>query len=152
MYEVLPRYSCGSPAMVSEAIALRVIEEEKIFHQHYLKGSYGLERQKYAELAGMEGIVILGDGRGHFVDAITGRDYSNVPYGNIRHPELLHWTQKGRQAKYFFHREELCTLPVARFLDGNMVQVLKALQEKHGMDIYSEEVAALWKTRVYFGS
>jgi len=56
-YYVSPRYTPGSPAMVSEEIALRVITEEQKSYEHAVAGVLGAEAQAKAFSIGMVGIV-----------------------------------------------------------------------------------------------
>jgi hypothetical protein len=56
-FNVAPRYTCGSPAMVSAAIALRVADEEKEGYAVTLEGVYGPEAKALAERAGLRRIA-----------------------------------------------------------------------------------------------
>lgn len=56
-YNVYPRYTSGSPAMVSESIALKVAAEEKHFIEHALDGAWGEVEKARAEKLGLRGIV-----------------------------------------------------------------------------------------------
>lgn len=76
---VRPRYSCGSPAMVTDDIALRVADDEKSDYAHILEGIEGAERKKRAEILGLRGIAYVmaekGSGRNFrwlIFDLITG--------------------------------------------------------------------------------
>lgn len=62
-YNVSPRYSPGSPALVSREIALKVARDEKEFIQHALEGAWGEEQKKRAERLGLRGIVEARDER-----------------------------------------------------------------------------------------
>lgn len=80
-YNVAPRYTCGSPALANASTAAKVAHEEKQFIEHYLDGTYGPEKQAYAQQAGLGGIVErrheIRDGwRVH--DVITGRDFDRL--------------------------------------------------------------------------
>jgi hypothetical protein len=56
-WDVAPRYTGGSPAMVDRETARRVAVQEKLSYEHALKGIYGpLEQVKAAGL-GLAGIV-----------------------------------------------------------------------------------------------
>ena len=52
-FNVAPRYTCGSPALVNPRIARHVAEEERRAYEHHLEGIYGEERQKRAEEKGL---------------------------------------------------------------------------------------------------
>lgn len=52
-FNVRPRYTAGSPAMVSEDIARRVAEEEREDYQRALDGTYGPEAQERARRDGL---------------------------------------------------------------------------------------------------
>jgi hypothetical protein len=58
-YNVAPRYTCGSPAIVRHELALRVAEEEREAYERVLSGSYGQEQQESAERSGLGSV----DGR-----------------------------------------------------------------------------------------
>ena len=55
---VRPRYSCGSPAMVHDAVALQVAREEREDYEHALSGSYGEAQKRCARLLGLRGIAV----------------------------------------------------------------------------------------------
>ena len=56
-YNVAPRYTPGSPAMVAQHIAERVIEQEQDGYRHALEGIYGVDAQRVAQTQGLAGIV-----------------------------------------------------------------------------------------------
>lgn len=56
-YHVAPRYTAGSPASVSEEIALQVAGEEIGAYGRAISGRYGEEMQKQAQALGLRGIV-----------------------------------------------------------------------------------------------
>jgi hypothetical protein len=56
-FNVRPRYSAGSPAMVDEKTARRVAVEEQQAHQHAKEGFYGAEQQYQAEHDPLLGIA-----------------------------------------------------------------------------------------------
>lgn len=56
-YNVNPRYSAGSPAMVDKDTALKLVDDECMAHQATLEGIYGPERVAEAKEAGLHGIV-----------------------------------------------------------------------------------------------
>jgi len=79
---VRPRYSCGSGAMVHDAVALKVAREEREDYAHALSGIYGEEQKKRAELLGLRGIAVAmaeqGSGRNFrwlVFDLVTGECY-----------------------------------------------------------------------------
>jgi hypothetical protein len=53
MFDVRPRYTPGSPGLVDDPQAQRVIEEERTAHQHALEGVYGAEQQARATTLGL---------------------------------------------------------------------------------------------------
>lgn len=57
-FTVRPRYSAGSPAMVSEAIALRVACQEREGYEAALSGIYGVPARERARRDGLAGIVL----------------------------------------------------------------------------------------------
>jgi hypothetical protein len=56
-FNVAPRYSPGSPALVDEGIARKVAEDEKRFIEHALEGVWGEAQKARAEKLGLRGIV-----------------------------------------------------------------------------------------------
>lgn len=56
-WNVAPRYTCGSPASVSEVLALRVADEEKAAYAAHLEGVYGPDAKADAERRGLRRIA-----------------------------------------------------------------------------------------------
>lgn len=56
-FNVAPRYTSGSPAMVTEETALRVAAQEQRSYQHALEGIYGPDEQSKAMSKGLNGIA-----------------------------------------------------------------------------------------------
>ena len=56
-YEVRPRYTSGSPAMVNPQIAVRVAAQEKDAFTEHIDGSYGERLQKIAREKGLDFIA-----------------------------------------------------------------------------------------------
>jgi hypothetical protein len=56
-FNVAPRYSCGSPAMVSEGIAMHVAANEQSAYGYILAGSQGDKGEEEALRDGLGGIV-----------------------------------------------------------------------------------------------
>ena len=56
-FDVQPRYSCGSPAMVGPNDAGRCAEDELRFYGHATEGVYGEEAAARAKQLGLSGIV-----------------------------------------------------------------------------------------------
>lgn len=56
-WEVAPRYTPGSPSMVSRTTALYVAEQEKRAYNQALTGCYGEEMKQTAETQELRGIV-----------------------------------------------------------------------------------------------
>ena len=76
-FNVAPRYSPGSPALVSQAIAERVAADEVDFYRAVLEGVYGPDEVARAQQLGLDGIVEERVERhdGELVrDVITGRE------------------------------------------------------------------------------
>src|SRR3990172_8687499 len=82
-YNVRPRYTCGSPAIVDAQTAARVARQEKEGFETALSGIYGPEEQARAGRDGLRGIAeaVLKEHRqnrrdGFIVrDLITGEEY-----------------------------------------------------------------------------
>lgn len=90
-YDVRPRYTPGSPAMVGSRIALQVAQEEEQFIQHALEGVWGDEQKLRAEVLGLSGIVMNRKevrGGWEVIDVITG-DVSFHPSGLYPHLDEL---------------------------------------------------------------
>ena len=88
-YNVRPRYTAGSPAMVDEATARRVAEQEKDAYEAALEGVYGEEDQRKAKALGLRGITErVREAMGRFwevTDLITDETYMR-PILNGRQP------------------------------------------------------------------
>jgi hypothetical protein len=82
-YSVAPRFTCGSPAQVDEATALRVAEQEEFASEGAREGIYGeADRTAYAT-KGMTGIaelrIELPRSKGWKVlDLITGETFERL--------------------------------------------------------------------------
>src|SRR3990167_5146816 len=75
LYDVHPRYTAGSPAMVDDKIAINVARQEREEYQRTLEGVYGEELRVKAEVEGRSRIVILMDEKRtgwESTDLITG--------------------------------------------------------------------------------
>lgn len=73
-YDVRPRYTAGSPAMVDEATARRVAKQEKTGYEMALEGFYGEEAKMEAEQRGMGAVVFSWTEKGNtliITDMIT---------------------------------------------------------------------------------
>lgn len=78
-FNVRPRYSCGSPAQVSEQIARQVAKDELVDYERYLSGVYGEGKQGEAKTKGLSGIVevIIETRKGWDVlDLLTGERFT----------------------------------------------------------------------------
>lgn len=148
-YELIPRYSGGSPAVVDERTAESVVRDERRGYQIALEGVYGDDAAKAAKANGLEGIVIVSNRRKGFIDCITGREYGDVPYTSIRYPESLVVTTKGRTSKYYYRRQLVAALPgeKSRLPDANLNAVSQKLQEMFGVDRGLGENFDLWFNR-----
>lgn len=82
-HNVRPRYTCGSPAAVSQFVAETVAQEEKRGYERALTGIFGEEERLKAKRLGLTGIVekVLGEKKRKRVpglmvfDLITGQTY-----------------------------------------------------------------------------
>jgi len=146
-YHVIPRYSCGSPGMVDEKTAMRVAEDEKRAYPGYLTGSYGVGDKEIAEREGLEGIVLVDNGKDKYTDIITGREYGDVPYAAIRHPNKLVVLAKGRKARYYYRRQFVGEFNGTR-PDDSMRQVMNAMRDMFGIDAYSVLMNTIWKEQM----
>jgi hypothetical protein len=80
-YNVAPRYTPGSPASVSEDIALTVASQEKEHYEVALSGIYGEDFKKIALERGLDGIVerrVERNGGWDVEDMVTGRKLRRV--------------------------------------------------------------------------
>lgn len=99
-YSVAPRYTPGSPAMVSEQIARQVAAEEKEAYPYYLQGTCGEAQKKRAELLGLDNIAYAYSESGKLflvwdliTDAHTKRPNNAETYrklGYVSFLELVH--------------------------------------------------------------
>lgn len=145
-YEVMPRYSGGSPAMVDKATAERIADQERKAYVAYSNGWYGVEGKAKADKEGLDGIVVTSrDGRS-YTDHLTGTDYGNMPYSAIRRPNQL-TVSRYRSTVYVWHRRRLLLEePVnkARSLEG---VVIRTLRETYPKDIGIQDAMNLWQAR-----
>lgn len=77
-YNVAPRYTPGSPGIVSEAIAEDVAKNERQVHAWALEGRYGEAERERARSLGLAGIVELrseGKKGWDVLDVITGERF-----------------------------------------------------------------------------
>jgi len=106
-YNVEPRYTPGSPAMVDEATARRVAEEEKQSIEYVLQGYEGEKNKALAERLGLRGIaevrVEKGSGKKHgwdVLDLCTGERFFRLTGEALRslgwrhYADLLGWERK----------------------------------------------------------
>ncbi len=147
-YEIIPRYTGGSPGVVDKDIALKVAKQETDAFNAYFEGAYGEEGIQLAGKYGLEGIVLRSN-NGRHVDVITDRDYGKMPYGAIRYPEKLYVHRYNTRTEiYYYQLQKLIELPKGKTSETNMMQVLTALQQIFKIDIYNTESNDLWKNRV----
>lgn len=90
-FNVAPRYTPGSPAMVDERTALRVAMEERGAYPYAFQGITGLTDQEIAKTKGLDGIVecrVEQPGFWVVTDMITGRVYRRemVSVGTLKCP------------------------------------------------------------------
>jgi hypothetical protein len=100
MYNVRPRYTCGSPGLVPEHIARRLAEEEKIAFQRYLSGVYGEEGVTKAQKEGLVGIAdVYTEKRDHWIveDLITREVYKKYFTDTVVTKKKLKYVQDNRQ-------------------------------------------------------
>lgn len=86
-YNVAPRYTPGSPALVPRDVAEKVAQEEKHFVEHALSGAWGERNKAMAERLGLRGIVELRkERRDHWevLDLCTGERFKRL------FPDKLH--------------------------------------------------------------
>jgi hypothetical protein len=117
-FYVRPRYSAGSPAMVTERIAFQVAADERYCYEHTLSGAYGEEQKKRAEVLGLRGIAYAmaehGSGRKFrwlVFDLVTGERFRRHhdeeirrlefrPYLEIPEPDRRQINKTGRDSDY----------------------------------------------------
>lgn len=148
-YELIPRYSAGSPAMVHDQREVqRVIHHEKFMHEAATEGVFGPESQAKAERLGLRGIALKRISDDRFLDLITDTEMKDIPYAAIRHPEKLVVHRKGREESYFFRFERIALLPVSKTPDANMMKVSHLLAQLLGTDIFDATVSEMWRGRI----
>lgn len=152
-YDVIPRYSGGSPGMVDYATAERVAQQEIESQKAYLEGAYGEDKKLWAEQQGLEGIVLSGilvaGDRNQYHDHITKRDYgSDMPYAAIRYPDRILAVRAKRSETFWYKRQFLIRVEgVVGDRDENFSRVMVALESVHGVDRHSEQPYILWRER-----
>lgn len=80
-FYVAPRYTAGSPALVSESIARKVAADERNAYETTLEGAYGERFAAEAKRDGLGGIVeeqVEFSKGWHITDLITGRRYDKL--------------------------------------------------------------------------
>jgi hypothetical protein len=98
-YNVAPRYTSGSPAMVAEDTAIRVAQEELAAHAHAQTGIYGVDAMERAEREGLDGIAYScyeARNKMYVHDLITGIHYV-VPVARWTGE---HWYQRNDKAEF----------------------------------------------------
>ena len=94
-YSVYPRYTCGSPAMVSEKIAVMVAKQEKGHIDRDLSGIYGEDHKARAQRLGLRGISECTHEKGRkgwqVHDLITGEVYLRPFDETMRKQGWLKW-------------------------------------------------------------
>jgi hypothetical protein len=90
-FNVAPRYTPGSPALVSEDIALRVALQERGSIVHALEGAWGENEQAKANRLGLRGIVEYRRERGsgknsgwEVIDLCTGEKFFRLSAEALR--------------------------------------------------------------------
>ncbi len=73
-YNVAPRYTPGSPALVDEALALRVAHDEREAYESALRGGDGVRAQERAKALGLANIA-----------------YAAIEWGSGRKARWLRW-------------------------------------------------------------
>lgn len=97
-FNVRPRYTAGSPALVHGDIARRVAAEEKDAIEHALSGAWGEEEKKRAETLGLSGSAYVMFENG------SGRKFRWHVWDLITDEETLR-----------LHQNEICRLGYSRF-------------------------------------
>lgn len=90
-FNLVPRYTSGSPAMVDLGEACRVADHEKEAHANHLSGVFGDECRRMAETKGLHGIAYARWEKGGKVwrlDLLTGREEIELP--------RLNWNERER--------------------------------------------------------
>lgn len=117
-FNVNPRYTSGSPAMVDGPTAARVAVQEREAYERELAGTYGEELKKRAETLGLKGIVehVLREERrdrrdGFMVrDLLTDETYWRPATSGNNEPKC---------AKASEHRPDLVNLKLSAILLGH---------------------------------
>ena len=147
-YELIPRYSGGSPAMVHDGqLARRIAKQEREAYQWCLEGIRGEEWKKLAETQGLSGIILERLSESRYRDMVTDEEFRDIPYGTIRNPNRIYTWKKGSNMRYFFRRKLVVTLTRSKDKDAHMTPVLRAMQEQFGTDPMSAEAWGLWRDR-----
>lgn len=114
-FNVAPRYTTGSPAMVKDETARQVAKQESSAYKRHLSGTYGDSAKEFAERTGLRGISYLTTERGKWmwVQDIITNELFKVPltewggqYGS--------WYAREDKEKYLYTADdrELNMLPV----------------------------------------
>lgn len=90
-FNLVPRYTCGSPAMVDLGEACRVADHERDAYENNRTGVFGEELKAKAEAKGLHGIAYARWEKGGKVwrlDLLTGKEEIELP--------RLSWDEKER--------------------------------------------------------
>ena len=111
-YNVRPRYTPGSPAMVSADTALQVAHEEKQAYEHHLVGAFGSQLMLRAKALGLKGIVervqeVKNGKEWQVGDLITHEEYERpVLSFQRRRPNFAFGAEKFPEGGYLIVRVE----------------------------------------------
>lgn len=83
-YNVAPRYTPGSPALVREDVARRVMRDEQAEYEQVIAGLYGEDKKEQASRLGLSGIV---EERWEFRGVVMYRDLLTGETGSVKDRE-----------------------------------------------------------------
>ena len=101
-FNVAPRYTCGSPAMVDEATARDVADSEKVGYERALAGFYGDEERTKAEREGLNGIAEI------FYETKKNWHIHDLCTGEVRTKEFGLWASEARPTKIASESQPRC--------------------------------------------
>ncbi len=77
-FNVKPRYTSGSPALVTRETAIRIEQQERLAYHYALKGRYGPAMQRMAKAQGLKLIIFTMKKQGRnwkVIDQLTGNTH-----------------------------------------------------------------------------
>lgn len=138
-YQVAPRYSGGSPAMVTESVALRVMADETFARNAALEGVFGEEERRRAQTLGLSGIVE------RLTDRDEGWDVEDLLTGEQSYrPSQWSLRQQEAREREALRRSRLpVSLRVAEDLENLAESVIQGGMQAVDPDVFAQALTGI---------